>query len=92
MLRGETKPKSKLSGDYKGSFTFEAELYLDNQKVETTKLPVNYTLRRNELFWKYQLPKGKHSVRVKLLNADSEFVVRMSDVVVYNDRAFKAAY
>lgn len=92
VLRGETKPKSKSSGDYRGSYTFEAELYLDNQKVETAKLPVNYTHRRNELFWKYQLPKGKHSVRVKLLNADSEFLVRMSDVIVYRDRAFKAAY
>ena len=92
VLRGEAKPKSKSSNDYKGSFAFDAELYIDQQKIETTKLPVDFTHRRHELFWKYQLPKGKHTVRVKLLNPDSEFLVRMSDVIVYSDKPFKAVY
>ncbi len=91
-MRGEAKPRSKSSGDYKGSFAFTAELYIDNQKIETVQLPVDFTHRRHELFWKYQLPKGKHTVRVKLLNPDSEFSVRMTDVTVYSDKPFKAAY
>ncbi len=37
------------------------ELYIDNVKVETAKLPTNFTTRRYELFWKYGLPDQKHT-------------------------------
>jgi hypothetical protein len=87
VVMGEASPKHGSNWDYKGSFVFEAELYIDDQKIETVKLPANYTKRRLELFWKYQLPKAKHSVKIKLLNPDSEFKLRVTDIVLYSDRA-----
>jgi hypothetical protein len=89
-LRGEAKPKNGNSWDYKGNYVFNTELYLDGQKIETAKLPVNFTHRRYELFWKYQLPKGKHNVRIKILNPDSEHVVRMGELLVYSDQPIKS--
>jgi hypothetical protein len=89
VVMGESSPKHSSSWDYKGQFAFEAELYIDGNKVETAKLPANYTTRRLELFWKYQLPKAKHAVRIKLLNPDSEFKLSVENIVVYSDSAVK---
>ncbi len=90
VLRGEAKPRNKSSWGYENPFAFNAELYVDGQKVETAKLPANFTQRRYDLFWKYQLPKGKHTVRVKLLNPDADHVVRMTDLLVYGDQPVKS--
>lgn len=86
VVKGVAQPKNRSSWDYESSFAFNAELYVDDKKIETAKLPVNFTQRRYDLFWKYQLPKSKHTVRIKLLNPDSEHVVRMNEVLVYNDQ------
>lgn len=91
VLKGVAQPKNRSKSDAtpvgsENSFAFNTELYVDGKKIETAKLPVNFTHRRYDLFWKYQLPKGKHTVRVKLLNPDSEHVVRMNEVLVYNDQ------
>ncbi|MEO6671807.1 MAG: ADP-ribosylglycohydrolase family protein, partial [Ginsengibacter sp.] len=63
VLKGECALWNS-SGDY----VFNTELYVDDKLIESPKLPVNFTKRRYELCWKYQLPKGQHAVRFKILN------------------------
>jgi hypothetical protein len=70
-----------------GEYTFEAELYLDGEKVETAKLPTDFTTRRLDLFWKYQLTDKKHSVRVKVLNPNSDYYLNTSGYIVYGNAA-----
>jgi hypothetical protein len=89
VVLGEAHPVQQSSWDYKGDFTFKAELSLDGNKPETINLPSNFLTRRHELFWKYQLPKGKHSVKMKLLNPDGGFILRLADVIVYQDQPSK---
>lgn len=89
VIKGEAKPKNRSSWGYESNFAFNAELYVDGKKLETAKLPVDFTHRRYDLFWKYQLPKGKHTVRVKLLNPDPDHVVTMTDLLVYSDQPVK---
>ncbi len=67
------------------NYVAQAEMYVDGQLVETANLPASYTVRRHELFWKYQLPKGKHTVTFKWLNPTSEASVRFSEALVYSD-------
>ncbi|HET9824707.1 MAG TPA: ADP-ribosylglycohydrolase family protein, partial [Chitinophagaceae bacterium] len=81
-LRGEAQKKKKESAEY----VFEAELYIDGEKVETARLPTNFTTRRHELFWKYGLEKKKHSVTVKILNPNEEYQVNATDCILYNDK------
>ena len=90
VLKGEAKPKSRSAVGYESNFAFNADLYIDGKKIETAKLPVNFTHRRYDLFWKYQLPKARHTVRIKLLNPDSEHVVRMNEVLIYSDQPVKS--
>ena len=82
ILRGEAR---KLKDDA-AEHDFEAELYIDGEKIETAKLPTNFTTRRHELFWKYGLPNKKHTVRIKILNPTNDAEVNTWDYIVYSDK------
>lgn len=78
-VRGEAR---KLGKDEE-QHTFQAELYINGEKKETAKFPANFITRRHELFWKYQMPKGKHQVRVVVLNPNKNFELNTYDYIVY---------
>lgn len=71
--------------DSKSVYVAKAELYIDNKLLETADLPASFTTRRYELFWKYQLPKQKHTARVKILNPDEKNPVRINSIIVYSN-------
>jgi len=70
-------------------YVARAEMYIDGQLVETANLPASYTTRRHELFWKYQLPKGKHTVTFKWLNPVSNASVNFGETLIYSDTPAK---
>ena len=63
-----------------------AELYIDGKKVETAKLPTDFTTRRYELFWQYGLPNAKHTVRMKVLNQNPDYSLWASHYIYYTDK------
>jgi len=68
------------------NYVARVEMILDGSKVETASLPVaTSNARRNDLFWKYQLPKGKHVVAFKWHNPKSNVNVSFTDAVIYSD-------
>jgi hypothetical protein len=81
VLRGEAS-----QWDSHSEYVFNTELYVDGKLIESPKLPVSYTTRRYELCWKYQLPKAKHSVRLKILNPSKEYPVRATEAIIYSDQ------
>ena len=79
VLRGETA-RWESQSDY----VINAELYVDGIKTETFKLSVNFTTRRHELCWKYDLPEGKHFVKVKILNPSKDYPVFNTEALIYS--------
>lgn len=72
--------------DYRSDgHVFEVEVYIDGDLEETVSLPTNYLKRRNEIAWKYQLPKGKHEVQLKLINPHDKYQVELSNIIIYSD-------
>lgn len=82
ILAGEAEKKSDKDPDY----IFDAELYIDGKKVETSKIPTNYTIRRYELFWNYELPQGKHTVDIKVLNPDARYKFNTYHYIVFSGK------
>ena len=72
-------------GGAESNYVFSTELWLDDQKVESPKLPVSFTSRRYDLCWRYRLPKGKHKVRFKILNPSTEHELQVGDAIIYSD-------
>ena len=61
-------------------------MYIDGNLVETARLPTATNLRRFTPFWKYQLPKGKHNVEIKILNPVDYANIEINYVVIYDDK------
>ena len=68
------------------SYTLHSEMYVDGELVTTSSLPNNYTTRKNTLFWKYQLPKGKHTVKIIVLNANEEVGLNITEAIIYDNK------
>jgi len=81
VIKGETARWGSES-----SYVFNTELYVDNNLVESPKLPASYTTRRYELCWKYDLPKGKHTVKLKILNPSKDEKFNSSEALIYSDK------
>jgi hypothetical protein len=81
VVRGETATEENNT-----AFVFNTELYVDNQLIESPQLPANYTTRRYELCWKYDLAKGKHKVKLKILNPSKEYAFKAYEAIIYSDK------
>ncbi len=80
VVKGET---AKWASESK--YVFNVELSIDGNLTEKIELPTSFRERRHEIAWKYDLPKGKHTIKLKLLNPSKDMVCRLTEVLVYND-------
>jgi hypothetical protein len=64
-------------------YVAKVEMYIDGRLTETANLPAASRTRRHELFWKYQLPEGNHTVTFKWLNPHPDATVRFGEALVY---------
>jgi hypothetical protein len=67
-------------------YVAKAEMYIDGQLAEAVNLPASYTARRHDLFWKYQLAPGTHTVTFKWLNPQEGASVNFGEALVYTNR------
>jgi hypothetical protein len=67
------------------NYSAKVEMYIDGELAETADLPASYITRRHELFWKYQLPKGKHNITFKWLNPIPNATINFTEALVYSD-------
>ena len=67
-------------------YVARVETYIDGELVETAPLPADMIRRREDLFYKYQLPKGVHKVSFKWLNPQPGATINVYDLVLYSDK------
>ena len=67
-------------------YVARVETYIDGELVETAPLPSDLIRRREDLFYKYQLPKGVHKVSFKWLNPQPGATINVYDLVLYSDK------
>ncbi|MGZ5282871.1 MAG: ADP-ribosylglycohydrolase family protein [Bacteroidia bacterium] len=80
VLRGDAS-----KWDSQSTYVFDTELYVDGKLLESFKLPVSFTNRRHELCWKYDLPKGKHTVKLKILNPSEKEEIKAWEAIIYSN-------
>lgn len=81
VLKGETAAWASTT-----DFVFKTEVYVDGKLFESPELPASFTTRRYELCWKYDLPKGKHKVELKILNPSKEYAFKAWEAIIYSDK------
>ena len=68
-------------------YTADIEVYIDDILSEKAGLPSDFTTRRHDVCWKYNLEPGNHSVKIKLLNPSDRGRILLNSVLIYNDKA-----
>ncbi|MCK4464532.1 MAG: ADP-ribosylglycohydrolase family protein, partial [Bacteroidales bacterium] len=81
VLTGSSQKDDNIVEDY----VHIAEVYINEELTESVKLPTSYTSRRHDICWKYNLPKQKHKVTVKLTNPKPGYKLWLGDIIVYSD-------
>ncbi len=81
VLRGGAHKQQGVSDDH----VFLLEVYIDDEKVEDFAMTTDNNKRKHEIFWAYQLPKGKHTAKVVVTNPRNGYQIRAHDYVVYSD-------
>lgn len=76
----------------KRNHVFETEMYIDGQLVEKAKLPTATNQRRFTPFYRYQLPKGKHKVKIKILNPVDYADIQVDYAIIYDDKPFEVSF
>lgn len=75
--------EARKSDDKLPDVILTGEISIDGAKPETIDLPVNYTTRKLELFWKFHLPKGHHTVKIRSTGVPAGYEIGTSWYVVY---------
>jgi hypothetical protein len=65
---------------------------VDDKLIENTKLPALFHDRRQEMCWKYQLPKAAHKVKLVWKNPRPDAKIDFADVLIYSDKPFNNNY
>jgi hypothetical protein len=65
------------------NYVAQIEAYIDGQQVETFDMPAALTVRRFDIFWKYQLPEKPHTLGFKWLNKRNDAKIWMNEAVIY---------
>ena len=68
------------------SYVALLDVYIDGKLDEMVKMPMKNTSRRLEPAWKYQLTEGKHNVRLKWLNPNKDYEIRINDIIIYSEK------
>lgn len=66
-------------------YVAELEVYIDGAFDEKIRMPMKNTSRRLEPDWKYQMEEGEHNVTLKWINPNSDYEIRVNDIVVYSE-------
>ncbi|MFA7105621.1 MAG: ADP-ribosylglycohydrolase family protein, partial [Dysgonamonadaceae bacterium] len=67
-------------------YVAQLEVFIDNEPVETAQLPVSSSnTHRVDLFWKYQLPMGKHVITFNWLNPRTDAQIMATEAVIYSN-------
>jgi len=67
-------------------YVFEVDMFIDGEKVERLLLPTKFITRKFYPCWRYQLPMGKHEVRLKVLNPTDTATFKLDYAIIYSDK------
>ncbi len=64
----------------------EADIYIDDNFMETIKMPTSSLIRKNEVAWNYDLSEGEHLIAVKPKNIPESCYIHIRDLIVYSGK------
>jgi len=82
VMKGSANKEKDITEDR----IFDLSLFIDGKEVENFKMSTNSHDRRHDVFWRYQLPKGKHTAKIVVNNPQQGYNIRLNDAIIYSDK------
>lgn len=82
VVTGGVKKLNEKSSDA----VFQLEMVIDGGTPEKFSMSSDFSKRRHEVAWKYQLTDGPHKVKIRLLNPAPGFQIDAGDLIVYSSK------
>lgn len=67
------------------NYKAQVEAYIDDELVESFVMPLDYIKRKYDIFYKYDLEDSPHTLKLKLLNPNKNFVLEAKEMVIYKN-------
>lgn len=64
----------------------ETDLYIDNNFIETIKMPTQSLIRKHDIAWEYELVEGKHVIKLITKKIPSDYYITVRDLIVYSSK------
>lgn len=74
------------------SYAAVVDAYCDGDLVDTFVLPSNFTHRKTEIFFKYQLDNKAHAICLKWKNPSKDAQIQVGRAVIYSDHFHEVTY
>lgn len=68
------------------NYKLVVEFYLDDQLSKTMDLPLYFIERAHELFYQYEIPEGKHTLKLKVTNPHEKVYLDIRNLIVYEKK------
>jgi hypothetical protein len=82
VIRGYAHKKKENAAAH----VLQGALFIDGREVERANFPIGANQARTDLFWRYQLAKGDHKVKIEILNPHPDYEFVTVDYLVYHSK------
>jgi hypothetical protein len=72
-------------GESTSDYVALLDVYLDGVRTEQIRMPFDYIVRKYDIYYKYMLVNGNHTVELKWVNQNKDFRITLKSYVVYSD-------
>ena len=83
VVLGNVKSQCNVA---QSDFVALLDIYMDGQKTEQVRMPVDYIIRKYDIYHKYMLDNGEHQLEIRWVNPDTAFRIYFKSYVVYSDK------
>jgi len=71
---------------FKDNYNLKVDVFIDGKLKETSLMPTKYEIRKEGITWAFNLPKGKHEVKLVLKNPSEKYELKLQRIIIYSDK------
>ena len=69
------------------NYNLEIEYSIDNKISKTMQTPIYFIERAHELFFKYDLDPGEHTLKMKIKNPNKDVRLDITNLITYKKKS-----
>lgn len=81
VLRGQAVDQTNKKDE-----VLEADLYIDNNFIETIKMPTQSLIRKHDVAWNYDLSEGEHVITIKAKHIPDGYSINVGEIIFYSSQ------